>query len=91
MSLAWCQFFQALDKVIWVYWLIMLVYAVLSWVPDLRGGWSRYVAMLVEPVLIPVRRIVPPVGGIDLAFMVMIGLLWVIDNFLVRPYAFACY
>jgi len=69
----------------------MLVYAVLSWVPDLRGNWSRYVAMLVEPVLIPVRRIVPPVGGIDLAFMVVIGLLWVIDNFLVRPYAFACY
>ena len=75
----------------WVYWLIMLVYAVRSWVPDLRGSWSRYVAMLVEPVLIPVRRIVPPVGGIDLAFMVVIGLLWVIDNFLVRPYAFACY
>ena len=69
----------------------MLVYAVLSWVPDLRGSWTRYVAMLVEPVLIPVRRIVPPVGGIDLAFMVVIGLLWVIDNFLVRPNAFACY
>lgn len=91
MSLAWCQFFLALDKVIWVYTLIMLVYAVLSWVPDLRGNWSRYIAMLVEPVLIPVRRIIPAAGGIDWSFMVVLAILWIIDNFIVRPNAFACY
>ncbi|HET9030787.1 MAG TPA: YggT family protein [Candidatus Aquilonibacter sp.] len=55
-----------------VYSLILLVYAVISWIPDLRGEWVRYLAMLVEPVLAPVRRIVPPVGGLDLAFLVVI-------------------
>jgi YggT family protein len=91
VSLASCQFFFALDKVIWLYTLIMLVYAVLSWVPDLRGNWSRYISMLVEPVLVPVRRVIPPAGGIDWSFMVVLAILWVIDNFIVRPNAFACY
>ena len=91
MSSAWCQSFFILDKVIWLYTIVMLVYAVLSWVPDLRGSWSRYVAMLVEPVLIPIRRVVPPVGGIDLAFLILLGILWVVDNFVVRPQAFSCF
>lgn len=56
----------------------MIVYAVLSWVPSLRGRWSDYVAMLVEPVLAPVRRIIPPVGGLDLSFLVVLILLQVL-------------
>ncbi len=69
----------------------MLLYAVLSWVPDLRGSWSRYVDMLVEPLLQPLRRVIPPVGGFDLAFIALLAILWVIDNFLIRPQIFACY
>ena len=91
MSPALCQFFAVLDKVIWLYTLVMLLYAVLSWVPDLRGGWSRYVDMLVEPVLLPIRRVIPPVGGFDLAFIALLAILWVVDNFLIRPQAFACF
>ncbi len=34
-----------------VYSIILLIYAILSWIPDLRGHWVRYIAMLVEPVL----------------------------------------
>jgi len=91
VSAAWCQFFFFLDKVIWLYTIVLLVYAVLSWVPDLRGRWSRYIEVLVEPILRPVRRIIPPAGGIDWSFMVVLATLWLIDNFLVRPNAFACY
>ena len=91
MSTLSCQAFFVLDKVIWLYTIVMLVYAVLSFVPDLRGAWSRYVDMLVEPVLAPVRRLVPPAGGIDWSFMIVIFSLWLLDNFLVRPNAFACY
>ena len=53
----------------------MLVYAVVSWVPSLQGRWTYYVARIVEPVLLPVRRIIPPVGGLDLAFLVVIILV----------------
>ena len=86
-----CQVFFLLDKAIWLYTIVMLIYAVLSWVPDLRGAWSRWVDMLVEPVLAPVRRLIPPTAGIDWSFMIVIVLLWLVDNMLIRPNMFACY
>lgn len=70
--------------VVWlarIYSIILLVYAVVSWIPDLRGRWVNYLAMLVEPVLVPIRRIIPPLGGLDLAFLVLILLL----NYLIVP------
>ena len=90
MSAALCQFLSALDKVIWLYTLIMLVYAVLSWVPDLRGSWSRYVEMVVEPVLIPVRRLVPPAMGIDWSFLIVMAILWLIDRLVLAQFASHC-
>ena len=90
MSAALCQFLSALDKVIWLYTIIMLVYAVLSWVPDLRGSWSRYVEMVVEPVLIPVRRLVPPAMGIDWSFLIVMGILWLIDRLVLAQLAARC-
>jgi uncharacterized protein YggT (Ycf19 family) len=58
-----------------VYSLLLLIYALISWIPDLRGAWVRYLAMVIEPVLVPIRRIIPPVGGLDLAFLVLIVLI----------------
>ena len=86
-----CWLFIALDKVFWLYMIIMLIYAVLSWVPDLRGAWSRWVDMLVEPVLAPVRRLIPPTAGIDWSFMIVFFVLLLVDRSLVRPNMFACY
>ena len=91
MSALSCQIFFLLDKAIWLYTIVMLIYAVLSWVPDLRGAWSRWVDMLVEPVLAPVRRLVPPSAGIDWSFLIVIVLLWIVDNMLIRPNIVACY
>jgi YggT family protein len=53
----------------------MFAYAIVSWIPSLQGRWSYYVARIVEPVLIPVRRIVPPIGGLDLAFLIVLILV----------------
>jgi YggT family protein len=78
-----------------VYTLLLLVYAVISWVPDLRRGrWVYYLASLIEPVLIPIRRIIPPLGGLDLAFLVVLLVLqlfvgprlWAIANSCVPLY-----
>ncbi len=53
----------------------MLLYALVSWVPSLQGRWSVYVARFVEPVLMPIRRIIPPVGGLDLSYIVLVALI----------------
>jgi YggT family protein len=90
VSAALCQALSAVDKLIWLYTIIMFVYAVVSWVPDLRGSWSRYIAMIVEPVLIPVRRVVPPALGIDWSFMIVLVILWVIRAEILAPAISRC-
>jgi YggT family protein len=81
VNLIICQLDKLVIGLAQLYSLVLLVYAVLSWIPDLRGGWVRYIAMLVEPVLAPIRRVIPPLGGLDLSFLVLILLL----NFLIVP------
>ncbi len=70
-----CSAWVVLGYMLKAFWVAMLLYALVSWVPSLQGRWSTYVARIVEPVLIPVRRIIPPVGGLDLSFLVIILLL----------------
>ncbi|MGC1380750.1 MAG: YggT family protein [Candidatus Baltobacteraceae bacterium] len=82
MNLLLCDLAKALYWVVNVYTILLFVYAVLSWIPDLRRGrWAYYLAAVIEPVLSPIRRIVPPVGGLDLAFLILLLVL----QLLVRP------
>ncbi|MBV8152726.1 MAG: YggT family protein [Candidatus Eremiobacteraeota bacterium] len=68
-----------------VYSLIMIVYAVASWLPSIRGRWTDYLAMLVEPVVNPVRRMIPPMGGLDLAFLIVLIVIQIVNSMIVRP------
>lgn len=58
-----------------IYMLVLLVTAVLSWFPAEPGGGvdqvSRTLRKVVDPVLEPLRRVIPPVGMFDLSFMVL--------------------
>lgn len=59
-----------------LYFFSLLVYALLSWVtpPGTYNPASQFLGRLCEPVLAPVRRIIPPIGGLDLSVLfVMIG------------------
>jgi YggT family protein len=82
-----CQVYGVVSYFLNVYLLLMLVYALVSWVPSIRGRWSDVVARLVEPVLIPVRRIIPPLGGFDLSFLVVILIIQYVNGSIVRQYA----
>jgi YggT family protein len=87
-----CSVDQLVVYLVYAYTAILIVYAVVSWIPDLRGSWTRYLSMFVDPVLNPIRRIIPPVGGLDLAFLVLILLLNLVIVPLVQTAAFrACY
>ena len=70
-----CEIWRILSNLFLIYLLLMLVYAVVSWVPSLRGRWTDYLAMAVEPVLVPVRRVIPPIGGIDISFLIIFIIL----------------
>ena len=53
---------------LWFYTGALLIYAVLSWFGDREATpLSSVLTEIVEPVLRPVRRILPPVSGFDLS------------------------
>jgi YggT family protein len=82
VNILWCNLANVLSYIVWIYSFVLLAYAVVSWIPDLRSSrFTYYLARLVEPVLIPVRRIIPPLGGLDLAFLVVLLVL----QLLIRP------
>jgi YggT family protein len=53
---------------------LVIVYAVLSWV-QARSFMSDVIERLVAPILGPVRRVVPLLGGVDLSPLVVLVLL----------------
>ena len=66
------------DVILWVltvYLVILAGRAVLSWFPVQEGTFlasiSRLLMDLTEPVLRPVRRVIPPAGMLDTSFIVV--------------------
>ena len=56
---------------------LLVVYAVLSWVPGASSVLLDLVSRLAEPIVRPLRRIIPLVGGVDLSPLAAIVLLQV--------------
>ena len=56
---------------------MLLIYSVLSWMQT-RSPISDVLERLCTPLLLPVRRIVPPIGGLDLSALVLLVLLQVV-------------
>ena len=75
-------------RVIQIYSLVLIARILLEWIqvsPDHPVARTRRVLRAVtDPVLIPVRRLLPPVRaggvGIDLSPMVVIVALWIIAS-----------
>ena len=56
-----------------LYSLVVLVAVIMSWLPvDRRSLLVTTVDRLTEPVLAPIRAVLPPMGGLDLSPMVLL-------------------
>ena len=56
-----------------LYSLIVLGAVIMSWLPiDRRSGLVVTLHRLTEPALAPIRRMLPPMGGLDLSPMVLL-------------------
>jgi YggT family protein len=64
--------FDLVEHVLWLFIVIVIVQAILSWVaPD--GPLSGLLNALTFPLLRPIRRVIPPIGGtLDLSPLVFI-------------------
>ncbi len=64
--------------------LLVIVSAILSFVMDPYHPIRRGVDNIVEPMLAPIRRILPPVGMLDFSPLVLILILQFGAQFLIR-------
>ena len=75
-----------LCAVVTVYLIVMVARAVFSWFPVRSGSALSSVSSilydLTEPVLAPVRRVIPPAGMFDLSFIVVFFLLLILRGIL---------
>jgi YggT family protein len=71
-----------------IYVLVLFARAVLSWFPYSHDSplnpVRRVIFTLTEPVLAPFRRIIPPVGMLDLSFLVAIIVVEILVGLLGR-------
>ena len=71
---------NVLCALITAYLVVLILRAILSWFPIRPGttmaAIARLLSDLTEPVVAPVRRVIPPAGMFDIAFMaVFFGLI----------------
>lgn len=66
-----------------LFW-ILIVRALLSWVSQGRSQIEYVMMQLTEPLLSPIRRVIPPMGGLDLsilvAFITLQALNWLMGD-----------
>jgi YggT family protein len=84
------------DGLLGLYVFILLVTVIVSWlvafdVINMRNNVVRSVvhalSALTDPVLAPLRRVIPPVGGLDLTFLVLLLLIQLVRSVVIPDLA----
>ena len=76
-------FFRFLELLCEVLTLVILIRVILSWIsPGQTNMLTRFLYQVTEPILAPLRRIIPRIGVLDLTPLVAVILLQVIIIFI---------
>lgn len=79
-----------IDKTFLVLTIAIIARALITWVPNLidpRGAIAEFLFTVTEPILAPIRSVIPRMGMFDLTPMIAIILLQVIREILIRAVA----
>jgi YggT family protein len=74
------RFIQAISQLLVI---LVVISVILSYFLDPYHPIRRSIDSVVEPMLAPIRRVVPLIGVIDLSPLILIILLQVVSNLLV--------
>jgi YggT family protein len=63
---------------------LFIIRIVLTWYPQIEG--NRFPMNLIflptEPLLIPIRRLIPPLGGVDISPIIWVGIITLLRELL---------
>lgn len=71
-----------INSTISLYTLLIFVYSLLSFFMDPYHPIRRTLGQLIEPLLNPIRRVVPPLGGMDFSPFILMIVLQVLGSLL---------
>jgi YggT family protein len=80
--------FELIRAILGLIQVVLIVYVVISWlyafdVVSRRNAFVssvwEFTRRLSDPILRPLRRLIPPVAGVDLSVLVMLLLLWLLQ------------
>ena len=83
--------FQILDTLLWLLMWLIIAQAIISWLvifnvintqSDFMRNLLYALARLTEPLLRPIRRILPDFGGIDLSGLVLLLIIFALRTLL---------
>jgi YggT family protein len=82
---------MTISMILTIIWWIFLIMIIMSWLINFNvintrnqfvaSVW-RIVNQITEPILKPIRRIVPPVGGLDLSPIIVFVIIFFLQSFL---------
>jgi YggT family protein len=64
--------------------LAIIIRAVLSWLPGVSAlqPVARFFNRITDPLIEPIRRRLPPLGGFDVSPIVAVLLIWLVESIL---------
>lgn len=76
--------YRIIDTIFWLLDLAILLRVLFSWInADLFNPLVRFIYQVTEPLLAPLRRIIPPFGGLDVTPVVALLILDLVRRLLV--------
>lgn len=82
---------QTLSMVLTIVWWIFLIMIIMSWLisfnvintrNDFVATVWRVINAITEPILRPIRRIIPPMGGLDLSPIIVFVIIFFLQNWI---------
>ena len=78
-SYLWAGIVRILYFTYWIFFIAILVTVALSWIaPTSTSPYAQLAKELAFPILLPIQRLVPSLGGLDLSPMLALFILYVI-------------
>jgi YggT family protein len=83
----------SISMILTLVWWVFLIMIILSWLISFRvintqnqfvAGLWRVLNQLTEPILRPIRRFIPPVGGLDLSPLIVFVIIFFLQSFVAR-------
>lgn len=95
MSDPYYPIFWAIDQVLMLFLIILFIRIILSWLfafqvvnPRHPLAWNanRFSIAITDPVMRPIQRLIPPMGGVDLSPFVILIAVYVLQMYLWQLY-----